>query len=262
MMKKVLYISFWSGIILGTFFLLGFSKSKQSVLVCNTVEIDIDYSNKMFFLRDEDITEQLKMSGYNPVGRMMKEIRLKEIEKLIHEIPEVKAAEVHKTIDGKIGMKIRQRTPVARVLNLNGRSFFIDDEGKQMQVTGRYYPRILVVNGFISEPELSLSADEIERDSSLMQKLKTDDIYRMAVFIRNDPFWSAQIQQLYFNEEGEMELIPMVGQHRIIFGTAEHMNEKFNKLFLFYKKGLKKAGWNKYKTVNLKFKNQVVCTKL
>ena len=63
------------------------------------------------------------------------------------------------------------------------------------------------------------------------------------------------------NEDEEMELVPRVGNHTILFGDEKEMDEKFSKLFLFYKEGLSKQGWNKYNVINLKYKDQVVCTK-
>jgi cell division protein FtsQ len=53
-----------------------------------------------------------------------------------------------------------------------------------------------------------------------------------------------------------------VGNHKIIFGKAENIAEKFNKLKLFYTEGLNKSdSWRKYSIINLKYKNLVVCTK-
>ena len=64
------------------------------------------------------------------------------------------------------------------------------------------------------------------------------------------------------NKDRELELFPAIGNHKIIFGNAENIAEKFNKLKLFYKEGLNKSdSWTKYSTINLKYKNLVVCTK-
>jgi cell division protein FtsQ len=91
----------------------------------------------------------------------------------------------------------------------------------------------------------------------------------LADFIRHHEFWNAQVQQVFVNASGEMELIPRVGNHTIVLGDLEggqagyekEMEEKFNKLFLFYREGLSKQGWDKYNTINLTFKDQIVCTK-
>jgi cell division protein FtsQ len=64
------------------------------------------------------------------------------------------------------------------------------------------------------------------------------------------------------NADREIELFPAIGNHKIVFGEAKDIAEKFNKLKLFYTQGLNKSdGWMKYAIVNLKYKNLVVCTK-
>lgn len=88
-----------------------------------------------------------------------------------------------------------------------------------------------------------------------------EQLYDLAVFIRNDELWRVQIVQMYVNDEGDIELIPRVGNHRIILGDTQNMEEKFSKLQQFYQKGLGATGWNNYNTINLKFSGQVVCTK-
>jgi cell division protein FtsQ len=47
----------------------------------------------------------------------------------------------------------------------------------------------------------------------------------------------------------------------VVFGSIENYEEKFRNLEAFYKKGLPVSGWNLYKEINLKYKNQIVCTK-
>jgi cell division protein FtsQ len=63
------------------------------------------------------------------------------------------------------------------------------------------------------------------------------------------------------NEHQELELIPRVGNHRVLLGDTIDLQDKFRRLMIFYKEGLSKTGWNNYSVINLKFRNQVVCTK-
>ena len=74
-------------------------------------------------------------------------------------------------------------------------------------------------------------------------------------------FLASQIIQLYLNQNKEFELIPRVGNHVILFGDLDGMESKFEKLMLFYQKGVKQIGWNRYTLINLKYKNQLVCVK-
>ena len=88
-----------------------------------------------------------------------------------------------------------------------------------------------------------------------------EQIYQLARTIDSDEFWKAQIVQIYVNEEMDIELIARVGQHKIILGDIEDLDIKLKKLKMFYDKGLSKTGWNEYSIINLKFKDQIVCTK-
>ncbi|MFZ5553725.1 MAG: cell division protein FtsQ/DivIB [Bacteroidota bacterium] len=260
-MKRIIHITFWIIMCLGTLVLLGFVSNSQGNTECKKVEIHVDYSNGMYFITKEDIEERMKRNHLYPIGLKMSDIDIAGIEENITKLAEIEKAEVYKTIDGTVGVRIAQRKPIVRIINLNGRNFYLDEKGYQMPVSGNYSPRVIVVNGYISEPEVDISAEEIAFDTTLRKSFKTDDVYKMAKFISNDPFWSAQVQEIYFNRYGEMELVPVVGDHRIVFGDTEMMEEKFNKLKLFYREGIKKTGWNQYDTINLKYKNQIVCSK-
>lgn len=260
-MKKIIHIVFWIMVCLGTLVILGFVSSSQSNMECRTVIIQIDYSNGMYFLTKEDIEDRIKRNQLYPVGQKLSDIDIAAIEENLISIAEIEKAEVYKTIDGTVGIKIKQRKPLVRIINLNGRNFYIDEKGFQMPISSNYSPRVIVVNGYISEPEVDISAEEIAMDTTLRKSFKSDDVYKMAKYISNDAFWNAQVQEIYFNRFGEMELIPVVGDHRIVFGDAEMMEEKFNKLKIFYEEGIKKTGWNQYDTINLKYKNQIICSK-
>jgi cell division protein FtsQ len=83
----------------------------------------------------------------------------------------------------------------------------------------------------------------------------------LAAYINSDPFLKSQIIQLYIKENKEIELIPRVGNHNILLGKINGYEEKFKKLKLFYSEGVKQTGWNNYKEINLKFKDQIVCVK-
>lgn len=260
-MKRILNIAFWIFIPIGILILLGFSNAAQNELLCAELNVHIDYENGMQFLSREDVVNRLRQSNTDPTGKKMLNVQVDEMEAVLMKIPEVQSVEVFKTIDGRVGVSIAQRRPIVRVINSNGRQFYIDDRGFQMPVSNYYFPHVPVVHGYISEPELTESAHEIAGDSLLRSIMRTDDIYAMANFITGNSFWNAQIQEIYFSRKGDMELIPIVGDHRIIFGDTSHMEEKFNKLMVFYKEGIKQTGWNRYDTINLKYKNQIVCSK-
>ena len=79
--------------------------------------------------------------------------------------------------------------------------------------------------------------------------------------IESDKFLKAQITGIVFDENNELVVYPRVGGHKIILGEAEDFRNKFEKLKVFYRHGLGKVGWDRYSMINLKYHNQVVCTK-
>ncbi len=89
-----------------------------------------------------------------------------------------------------------------------------------------------------------------------------DDIYEVANYIKNDTLLNSLITQAYINKEREIELYPAIGNQKILFGTGTDIADKFEKLKIFYTQGLNSVnGWDRYSTINLKYKNQVVCIK-
>jgi cell division protein FtsQ len=73
----------------------------------------------------------------------------------------------------------------------------------------------------------------------------------------SNEFWSAQIEQIHIDQYN-MELMPKLGKHQILFGSGTRIEQKFNRLLLFYKHVLNKAGWNYYSVLDLRYDKQLV----
>ncbi len=133
-----------------------------------------------------------------------------------------------------------------------------------MPIKAKYPANVLIATGNINASYTSFSPKNLNQRNdtiNLMKDLTIFNIYKVASYINNNNFFKAQIEQIYVNKEGYMELIPKLGSQIIIFGNAENIEEKFNKLLIVYKKAFNKLGWDKYKLINLTYENQVVCTK-
>ena len=131
-----------------------------------------------------------------------------------------------------------------------------------MPLSSTYTARVPVANGFITEKEFEMLQHNVaEMNDSLCKSSCLDDLFKLASFIRNDEFWKANIQQIRVEPNGELTVIPTIGDHHILLGTTDNMEQKFNKLLLFYRKGLNTTGWDQYTNINLKYKDQVICTK-
>jgi cell division protein FtsQ len=260
-LKKAVNIAFWAVFFMGFFILWGFTLAEQGSVRCAQLVVKIEVQDGMTFISQDDVETLLRQTNLHPVGKSMADISIAEMEMRLDQIAEVKKTEVYKSIDGNVYVKVKQRKPIVRIMNANGSSFYLDEEGFQMPLSDNYTARVPLVSGYINEPITEMSADEIAASDLLKGEMKSDDVFRLAKFLKNNEFWSAQIQQIHYNREGDIELIPSVGEHRIVFGDLQHMEGKFNKLMIFYKDGLNRTNWNMYDTINVKFKNQIICTK-
>jgi len=262
-LKRLWSVSGWVICVSTLLVTLGFVGTEKSTIRCKSIAINISDENGNEFITAHDVLDLLNSNGKQPVGKRMGDINIGLLEKLVNSNPFVANAEVFSTIDGEVNIDIRQRVPVIRIINGNDEHFYIDDKGEFMPVSQNYTASVIVANGFISDGYTERKVPQInnENDDSDDTKPMIKQIYDLAQFITGNAFWNAQVEQIYVNEQSEIELIPRVGNHRIIFGNGSHLEDKFNKLMVFYKQGLNKTGWNSYSVINLKYSNQVVCTK-
>ena len=264
-LKQILNVLMWVGILTGIGFTLGFVAEEHANTVYKNIEISITGGDEHYFIQEEDVKEILNSKDYKVVGEKIKDVDVAAIERILNDHPSVENADVYASIDGTLRIALVQRKPIVRIINESGENFYIDENGSLMPLSDKYTARVLIVNGRINEPFARWykhNTNEISTDTLLCDQTMLDDIYSLSTFILADPFWKAQIVQVFINEEGDIELVPQMGDQRIILGDIKNMEEKFNKLLVFYKEGLKKTGWwNKYESINLKYINQVVCSK-
>lgn len=263
--KQILFVSLWVSLVIGLLITMGFVNKQQDALLCNSLNVSVNQDDDLYFLDKLDIVQLIKDRGDSIIGQPKATVNVSEIEKALNSHADIANAEVYMSINGEVKVEVEQRKPVVRVINLDGDSYYIDNEGKFMPLSNKYTAKVLVANGIMSEPFIkryTYSISDIGKDSLLNATSMLDEIYAMAKYINADKFWSSQIQQIYINNDRDMEIVPIVGDQKIIFGDTTFMDEKFKKLLTFYQQGLNTTGWwDKYSTINLKFKNQIVCTK-
>jgi cell division protein FtsQ len=78
------------------------------------------------------------------------------------------------------------------------------------------------------------------------------------LYVQDNDFWKAQIEQVHVQADGDILLVPLVGGHIIELGDADNYREKLHVMREFYKQVLVKNNWDKYEMISLKYNNQVV----
>ena len=263
--RKITVAVLWITAIAGLTSSLAFVSKSEKNIVATNLNIIIHNNDVNPFLSENDVKNFLNDRNDVILKKRYRNLNIPEIEKALNSHQAIENAEVSADINGEIKMEILQRTPVLRVINKDGESYYIDSQTKLMPLNENYTARVLVASGELFEPYASryqFSVDKIRKNKTFRELSMLDDVLDVANEINGDSLLSALIHQVYVNKDKELELYPAIGSQKIIFGEARDVTEKFNKLKLFYREGLNKTdNWIKYSSINLKYKNLVVCTK-
>jgi cell division protein FtsQ len=246
---------------LALFALLGFVGKNQSETRCHSVEIDIKNPNGHAFVSESEVMRLVMDAGDSLKGELIRNIPLDQIHSSVMSNGAVREASVYTTIDGRLRVEIQQKTPIARILNANGQSFYLDEQGFTMPLSDLYSADVPLFTGNLTEKLMDRSIFELKNDSSFIRRSKLDDIFEITKYISSNEFWSAQVEHIYLNASGDFVIVPRVGEHRIVLGSAENLENKFKKLMAFYVDVMPVKNLNTIKTINLKYKGQVVCEK-
>ena len=136
--------------------------------------------------------------------------------------------------------KVEQKTPIARVEN--DEMFYIDDEGFRMPLSTEHSARVPLVYGVVEDEDLQR-------------------VYKLALAAFNDSFLKIYLTEIHQNKNKEISLKLRLLDFEVLVGNIDNLEQKLKNLKAFYQKAKKDNMLDVYKSVNLQFDNQVVCTK-
>lgn len=210
--------------------------------ICSGLEIVFedsvsgDYVNARFV---EGIIAQSKI----PVKDVpITDIDVNKIEESILQSPYIDSVICYYTPENLMCVRIFPRIPVIHVIDNSGKSYYMDINGNEMP-TNIFLQDLCLITGNVTK------------------EYTREHLIGIATYINSHPRWSKEIQQVYVENDRHIELIPTTGEHTIVIGEPKDIEDKMNRLAIFYKEGLDKAGWNKYNVINLNYADQVVCTR-
>jgi len=238
-MRKVYVISRWISIITVLFILLVFTNNRKDMQQQSLDRIIIKGVDNSF-VDKLSVLDYLQQKLVRSDSIFSDIFSKQKIEMVLESHPNIKQAEVFTNQKGNLGIVIEQKKAVVRV-KTDAEDYYLDEFGVRMSTSEKYTPRLLVATGNISA-------------SNHM------DLFDFVKLISKSDFWSSQITQIHF-EENNILLIPSIGDHKIHLGSFDNVIDKLENLYHFYKTAIPIKGWQAYTDINLRFKNQIVCTK-
>lgn len=221
-------------------FLVGFSHQKNKDVKVLDVLVEFEEGNNLFM--DYQMVNKLLIQNGKSVKNQSKSvIDLHKLEANVLSHPMVESASVFLTVDGLLKSRIKQRTPIARVITKN-EDYYIDSQGKTMPLSINYSARVLLISGDVTDGDYK-------------------QIHLLVSKILKDDFLKKQIIAVEKTKNNAFDLVTRVGKQKIEIGKIENLDSKFKNLNSFFNKTMADQSIDKYITINLEYNNQVVCTK-
>ncbi len=254
-LKGILFLLMFAGL----FVLLGFANQRHQSMTCRSFDVKIDYLSDNKLVSEDEVRSIVNSIQDSVIHQACNEIKIKTIEDKLRENPFMGEANAYLNLKGDLNIRIKQRIPQVRIIDRRNNAYYIDREGNVFQNTGFKAARVLVASGDIPVPVFDEGENILPLDSLNLPVIR--DIFELSGLINEDEFLKAQIDQIYIRGD-EIEMAPKIGRHYIEFGSMANAAEKLENLKAFYTRGLSNKDWNQYKKISLKFKNQIVCTKI
>lgn len=253
-LKKIGRLVVWTTLLGFVLFALAFSHKQAENVPCTRVNVRV-YPAEIGFYNRQKILEQLRPhlpDGKKALGLPLGQIDISKVENHLQALDFIEQAEVYADMQGELHMSVKQRRPIVRVMRYDGSQFYIDQFGVKMPLAEHYTARVPFANGNVFE--------RFEKSDSVYSFVG-NQVFKIASYVDKHPFYKALIEQIFVNADNELILVPKIGNQMIVFGSADKMEIKFKKLLAFYREGLSRIGWSKYKRIDLRFDGQVICKK-
>ncbi len=252
-MQRVRSTLLWSFLLSGIVALSIFSIRRKANADINAVKIEIvGVLGDQSMITEAEVKRMLMEGAGKPLTKAaIRSLNLRKLEVKLNKDKRIERADIYMDAKDVLHVVVIQKTPVMRVVNEVSGDYYLDINGKMIPHTVGSSIRVPIVTGIteVFSPKIFT----VETPSKLR------DIYYMMVKVQKDPFLSSLIEQVHVSADsiGDIILIPKIGREQLIIGDASGLDEKFEKLKIFYQDGLPRLGWNRYKTLNLKYTAQV-----
>ena len=193
------------------------------------------------FLKQETVNKLLIENNADASAIRKDKLDLNKLEKAVSSNQMVEESEVFVTIDGVLKAVVKQKTPIVRVFD-GKRSFYIDYKGNTMPLSANFTARVPLVLGVIRKQNSEALAE-------LFRK------------IYDDEFLKKNIIAIQIMPNGSLKMLNRNFDYQIDFGRAKNVDAKFQNYKAFFQKAVVDSSLYKYKKIDLRFTQQVICTK-
>lgn len=235
---------------IGSVLLLGASRSHQAAQSCASVQVDLGASADNFFLSLDSVRSVIGVGSENALQPLSVQ-SLEAVEGSLLKTQYVARAEAIWQPTGAMSVAVELKAPIARIMPASGGGYYLDKQGSRIPLSRHFASRCLIVRGNVLDEESNEDTTGV-KGSELLPLLS--ELY-------SDPFWQAFFSEVVVSRSGELTLHSAVSQLKVEFGRPVRINDKLLALRAFIQDVMKHKGWDAYRSVSVKYRNQVVATR-
>ena len=213
------------------------------------IEVSIRYGRTPVLVNEQTVADSILAALPHLTAQLVGDVDRKAVAEAAAHVPYLRDISTSVSVSGKVVVRAAQRRPIARLF-YGVRELYFDEEGVMMPISRTGDCNVLVASGNFTEP---LRLDSLNS--------QTQALVTLANFLDNERKYRTLVDQIYIERDGDIMMVPKLGDHIIELGTTDDLDTKFSNLLAFYRRGMPRAGWNTYSKVSLKYRGQVVCTK-
>jgi len=237
----------------GFFFIWKMNGSRRLQTTCRGV--NVEFADSLNFVTKADIEGYLK-NDYGPyIGQRLDSVRLDKVESIIEKKSSILKVDAYTTPDGYLNIKVYQREPAIRFLK-GENGFYADDQGFVFPLQSDYTSDVMQIEGNIPLTVENGFKGELKDEKQKEWLMEAIDLVN---YMKGSGEWDKVFTRMVVNEEGDIVMYPREGNEKFVFGKPVDIEAKFGKIKDYYTAVVPAKGKDYYKTVNVKYKGQLVC---
>lgn len=230
----------WSAIAL---MMLGLAVVAGFYFEQNTRISAVEFSGHKFSSADE-----LKEAMVSPVGLLADSVDYEHIFDSLRELPYVKDVAVRMSYRGTLTVEINERQPMG--LLAGKPTTYFDESGIQLPWRAGKSVDVPIVYGFRqTAPGDTLSGRDFKQVKDFL------------IAAKNDPFGWATLSEIAWSENDGVVALSSENGVKLLFGR-NGFNQKVTHWKAFYQDVVTHKGINSFRTIDLRFRNQIVTDEL
>lgn len=216
---------------------------------CKGVKIEVlntdEIPDPAQFVTAEELAHELGDLPDHAKGMPMSAIDTQALRLRLLKLDKIEDAEVVRYSDGTIRISAHPMVPVARIFDRD-KSYYVNRAGKRITASARYHKSVPVIRGHFDEGDTTFTPL---------------NLLPLINYIAADTTWNSFISMIDVKSPRDIILVPMIREHVINLGAPTDFEDKLARLKRFYAEVLPHQGWEKYDTLSLKWKGQLVASK-